>query len=937
MILELVENGPLIWPTIEENGVTRTNKSAKLFAAEKIQDDATLLQHLSVFIQQSSASTTVFTILIRINSSHSTLLIYLSITTSIQSFIRSTIISISVSMNHQTSSVPQITYQSPQASTQPITESPLVESGFVVLVFSLGDDPTACLNMGMAFLTTVASSRVTVQQVQGDQVKFILVLGIRVMLLALGETMQFDRQRLLNATTVKVKDIWLGNALSLSDHEMQHGIRIRDDISNAKSVLLTNISNYDSDVISEVPHSETCLNDMENQGVHAMHDFKQPPVVDFTDNEILKKLALKEQVDSLEQNLSKQIKEKECLFQTFTAFKRESKEKEDKNIENEIDLEKKLKELDNIIFNVGQSAQMISRTPSRNIKNKVEAQPRKVNKKNRVDEPICDVDVKHSLLNANSICVTCKKSTFNGVHDMCLLDFVKNVNSCGCPDCSLVSGLQMFETYDREPLSTHELSCALGKSKKSSHQPKAEDTIQEKLYRLHMDLCGPMRVASINGKRYILVILNDYSRFTWVRLRSKDEAPEAIIKCIKNIQVRLNTTVRFEESPKTPIFRDDPLNESPHEESTSQGSSSNVRQTHTPFEHLGKWTKDHPIANLISDLSRSVSLRKQLQTDAIWCYFDAFLTSVEPKNFKQAMTEPSWIDAMQEQIHEFERLQVWELVPCPDKVLLINLKWTYKVKTDEFGRMTTKFKMSMMGKMSFFLGLQIFKRPREKSKLDEDLQGKQVDATLYHGMIRSLMYLTSIRLDLIYAVCLCARYQANPTEKHLHAVKQIFRYLKGTINMGLWYWKDTGMSLTAYADADHAGCQDTRRSTSRSAQFLGDKLVNWLSKKLKCTTISSTEAEYIALSGCCAQILWMHSQLTYYGFQFNKIPLYCDNKSAIALCCNNVQHSRTKHIDLADIFTKPLPREIFNFLIEKLGMRSMSPETLKYLADETDE
>ncbi|GKG06297.1 hypothetical protein Tco_0326383, partial [Tanacetum coccineum] len=101
-----------------------------------------------------------------------------------------------------------------------------------------------------------------------------------------------------------------------------------------------------------------------------------------------------------------------------------------------------------------------------------------------------------------------------------------------------------------------------------------------------------------------------------------------------------NISQGFKESPKTPIIRDDPLNESPHEESTSQGSSSNVRQTHTPFEHLGKWTKDNPIANVIGDPSHSVSTRKQLQTDAMWCYFDAFLTSVEPKNCKQAMTEP---------------------------------------------------------------------------------------------------------------------------------------------------------------------------------------------------------------------------------------------------------------------------------------------------------
>ncbi|GJX24553.1 hypothetical protein Tco_0230849 [Tanacetum coccineum] len=143
----------------------------------------------------------------------------------------------------------------------------------------------------------------------------------------------------------------------------------------------------------------------------------------------------------------------------------------------------------------------------------------------------------------------------------------------------------------------------------------------------------------------------------------------------------------------------------------------------------------------------------------------------------------------------------------------------------------------------------------KKSKLDEDLQGKQVDATLYHGMIGSLMYLTSSRPDLIYAVCLCARYQAKPTKKHLQAVKRIFQYLKGTINMGLWYSKDTGMSLTAYADADLAGCQDTRHSTPGSAQFLGDKLVSWSSQKQKYTAISSIEAEYIALSGCYAQIL----------------------------------------------------------------------------------
>ncbi|GKB93211.1 hypothetical protein Tco_0979348 [Tanacetum coccineum] len=170
------------------------------------------------------------------------------------------------------------------------------------------------------------------------------------------------------------------------------------------------------------------------------------------------------------------------------------------------------------------------------------------------------------------------------------------------------------------------------------------------------------------------------------------------------------------------------------------------------------------------------------------------------------------------------------------------------------------------------------------------------------------------------------------------------------------------MALTAYTDSDHACCQDTRRSTSGSAQFLEDKLVSWSSKKQKSTAISTKEAEYIAMSGCCAQILWMRSQLTDYGFAFNKIPPYCDNRSSIDLCCNNVQHSQSKHIDirhhfireqvekgvvelyfvttdyhLADKFTKALPRERFEFILSRLGMKSMTPKTLKCLQDEDGE
>nr|GEX47981.1 copia protein [Tanacetum cinerariifolium] len=213
----------------------------------------------------------------------------------------------------------------------------------------------------------------------------------------------------------------------------------------------------------------------------------------------------------------------------------------------------------------------------------------------------------------------------------------------------------------------------------------------------------------------------------------------------------------------------------------------------------------------------------------------------------------------------------------------------------------------------------------------------------------------------MHATCYCARYQAQPTEKHLTAVKRIFWYLTDTIHMGLWYLKDTGFKLTAFSDSDHAGCLDSRKSTSGGIQFLGgDKLVSWSSKKQDCTSMSSVEVEYVSLSMCCAQVLWMRTQLTYYGFHVDKIPMYCDSKAAIAISCNLVQHFCTKHIDvryhfikekvekgivelffvetkyqLADLFTKALPVERFQYLVRRLGMRCLTPAELEALATES--
>ncbi|GKA57096.1 hypothetical protein Tco_0756284 [Tanacetum coccineum] len=211
-------------------------------------------------------------------------------------------------------------------------------------------------------------------------------------------------------------------------------------------------------------------------------------------------------------------------------------------------------------------------------------------------------------------------------------------------------------------------------------------------------------------------------------------------------------------------------------------------------------------------------------------------------------------------------------------------------------------------------------------KLDTDLQGTQVDQTKYHSMIGGLMYFTASRPDIAFARFVCARYQARPTKKHLKEVKRIFRYLRQTINMGLWYSKDSGFKLIAYLDADLGGCNDDCKSTSGGIQFLGDKLVSWSSKKQACTAMSTAEAEYVSLSACCAQVIWMRMQLLDYGCRYNKIPMYCDSQSTIELYFVGMEYQ------LVGLFTKALPKERFEYLIHMIAMRCMTPTQLERLA-----
>jgi hypothetical protein len=254
---------------------------------------------------------------------------------------------------------------------------------------------------------------------------------------------------------------------------------------------------------------------------------------------------------------------------------------------------------------------------------------------------------------------------------------------------------------------------------------------------------------------------------------------------------------------------------------------------------------------------------------------------------------------------------------------------------EEFSRiMTKRLEMSVMGELKFFLGFQIKQMKEEtflcQTKYVKDMlkrfdiadckpiktpmalnghlnlneEGMSVDQKIFRSMIGSLLYLCASRPDIMLSVCMCARFQANPKECHLMAIKRIFRYLVHTPNLGLWYPKGSTFDLLGYSDSDYAGCKVDRKSTTGTCQFLGSSLVSWSLKKQNSVALSTTEAEYVAAGACCAQLLWMKQTLSDYGCEFSNIPLLCDNESVIKLANNPVQHSRTKHIDIRHHFLR---------------------------------
>ncbi|GJW99064.1 retrovirus-related pol polyprotein from transposon TNT 1-94 [Tanacetum coccineum] len=618
---------------------------------------------------------------------------------------------------------------------------------------------------------------------------------------------------------------------------------------------------------------------------------------------------------------------------------------------------------------------------------------------------------------------------------------------------------------------------ALSKAKRSSFKSKTVPSSKGRLNLLHMDLCGPMRVASINRKKYILVIVDDYSRYTWTLfLRSKDETPEVLKDFLTIIQRNLQALVIFVRTDRGIEFLNKTLNAFFKEERIEHQNTTVPSQQE--LDHLfgtlyNEFFNDgtsrvnkssSPTDNSTSEPTTPTNIHAEENNDNQAEFTNPFCTPVQEnaESSSRNIGDSAWIEAMQEELHQFDRLQVWELVDKPfgkneegidfeesfapiarleavrifvayaahksfpiyqmdvkmaflngplkeevyvaqpdrfvdpdhlEKVYrlrkaLYGLKQAPRAWYDELSKfliskgftkgiidptlfmikygedillvqiyvddiifgstnpkfskrfeklMHSRFEMSLMGEMKFFLGLQIHQSPRgifinqakytleilkkhgmekgqsigtpmaTKPKLDADLSGEPVDQTDYH-----------IKQD--------------PTKRPPQiGSKDISNNLRGTINMGLWYPKGSGFDLTAFLDADHAGCVDTRKSTSRGIQFLGDKLVSWMSKKQDCTAMSSAEAEYVALSASCAQVMWMRTQLQDYGFNYNKIPLCI---VATLSSHSNLMQNPTEY-QLADMFTKALSEDRFQYLVRRIGMRCLTPAELEVLTNES--
>nr|GEV19191.1 retrovirus-related Pol polyprotein from transposon TNT 1-94 [Tanacetum cinerariifolium] len=373
---------------------------------------------------------------------------------------------------------------------------------------------------------------------------------------------------------------------------------------------------------------------------------------------------------------------------------------------------------------------------------------------------------------------------------------------------------------------------------------------------------NPMRVKSINGKKYILVIVDDYSRYTWTRfLGSKDETSEVLIDFLKKIKRGLQAQVITVRTNRGLEIQDHNNEQSssklvPKEIKVCQSlflslSDNSIQQDTQPTLNV------QPILEpIIPPTNVNAEANKNDQTEnaqfKAYKYINPFAPLGPKDGESSSRNEEVYVNQPDGFIYPYHLEKVFHLWKALYGLKQYQGAWYNELSTFLISK---GFSKALVHQIAI------------KPKVDADLNGTPVDQTRYQSMIGSLMYLTSNRPNLVQAVFYCARYQARPMEKYLKEVKRIFRYLKSTINMGLWYSKDSGFKLISLS-------LNTRKITFRGIQLLGDKLVSWMSKKHDYTAMSTAEAEYVDLSVSYAQIIWMRTQLKDYGFDYNRIPLY---------------------------------------------------------------
>nr|GEX28528.1 copia protein [Tanacetum cinerariifolium] len=419
-------------------------------------------------------------------------------------------------------------------------------------------------------------------------------------------------------------------------------------------------------------------------------------------------------------------------------------------------------------------------------------------------------------------------------------------------------------------------ACKIRKQAHASHKAKNIVSMTRRLKLLHMDLFGPSVIRSYEENYYTLVIVDDYFR-----------------------KVKESLNMIFNETPPpsktSPLVGDDLDEEEAIKVTENKNLENNIEDETLKIDEIVniKESRNHPLENVIGNLNQR-TLRSQTQYQS---NFFCFISTIEPKNINEALMDDSWIVAMQEELNQFITNDVWELVSQPRNMTIIGTKWVFRNKLDENGIVSrhkaSAFLNGLINEEVYVAqpsGFIDFEKLDHVYKLKKALYGLKQEPKAW--------------LDIMFSVCLCARFQEALKTSHLEAVKRIFRYIKGTTHLKLWHPKGISIETVVYANSDHAGDYMDRKSTSGICTFVRCCLTFWVLKKQTALAISTTKAEYVSAGKACQQALWMKLALIDYDDRLDDVSIMCNNKGAIDLSKNLVQHSRTKHIEIRHHFLR---------------------------------